>query len=108
MALSVNRLAIVVGIFSSGVVLTMLGCTMVKKGESTSQPATQTAWWKPAPDNRGGAEIWASSCSHCHNLRSPSTYGPHQWDVALYDMRVRANLTGEEQRKVLAFLKAAS
>jgi len=56
----------------------------------------------------GGAELWSVTCSRCHNLRSPSMYSDAQWEVAMYDMRVRANLTGEEQRKILEFLKSAN
>jgi cytochrome c5 len=108
MALSFTRSAIVLGVLAGGAALALIGCNSAQKNEATTQASAKPAWWAPQPDPRSGAEIWAQTCNHCHNLRSPSTYGPHQWEVALYDMRVRANLTGEEQRKVLAFLKASS
>ncbi len=57
---------------------------------------------------KGGAQLWAENCGHCHNIRPPSSYSPVQWEVAVHDMRVRANLTGEEQRKITEFLQAAS
>ena len=107
MAFSKSRAAVVASaglIFST---LIIVGCQA-----SGHQPDLKAAATIPATpvvkSEKGGAELWAETCSHCHNLRSPSTYGPAQWEVALYDMRVRANLTGEQQRKILEFLKAAS
>ena len=31
-----------------------------------------------------------------------------EWDVAMHHMRIRANLTAEEHRKILEFLKSAN
>ena len=66
----------------------------------SSAPATKSA----AP---GGAQLWAQNCGHCHNIRSPSSFSNAQWEVALLHMRVRANLTAQEHREILAFLKSA-
>ena len=109
MPLSITRSAIVLGVAAATITLAIVGCSQSpKSADATTQPTVQSAWWQPRVDDRSGAELWSQTCSHCHNLRSPASYGPHQWDVALYDMRVRANLTGDEQRKILAFMKAAS
>ena len=119
MALSFRRCALSLGILAGAASLFLAGCQMVASttAATTSAPATATA---PAAKSTftlfggkttaemGGAELWAQTCSRCHNLRSPSSFGPAQWEVAVYDMRVRANLTGEQQRKILEFLKAAS
>jgi mono/diheme cytochrome c family protein len=51
-------------------------------------------------------QTWAEVCGRCHNLRPPSEYSDAQWVVVLDHMRVRAPLTGEEQKQVLEFLKA--
>lgn len=56
---------------------------------------------------KGGAQLWSENCARCHNSRSPSTYGDAEWDVAMAHMRLRANLTAEESRKVLDFMKSA-
>lgn len=56
---------------------------------------------------KGGAQLWSENCARCHNSRSPSTYGNANWDVAMAHMRLRANLTAEESRKVLEFMKSA-
>ena len=56
---------------------------------------------------KAGAELWAQNCVRCHNARSPDNYSDAQWEVVGMHMRVRANLTGEEQRVIVAFLKNA-
>jgi mono/diheme cytochrome c family protein len=68
-------------------------------GCATSHPAASTG--------TSGAQLWANNCMHCHNSRSPSSYSDAQWEVATMHMRVRANLTAEEHREILAFLKSA-
>lgn len=57
---------------------------------------------------RSGAQLWQENCARCHNPRSPSAYSDDQWQVALHHMRVRAHLTGIEQARILAFLKASN
>jgi hypothetical protein len=34
-------------------------------------------------------------------------YSDAQWDVIVHHMRLRANITGQEQRAILEFLKSA-
>lgn len=58
--------------------------------------------------SKGGAQLWAESCVRCHNVRSPSTYGDAEWEVAMHHMRIRANLTADESARVLEFLKSAN
>ena len=60
-----------------------------------------------APE-KGGAQLWGENCNRCHNIRSPSNYSPAQWEVVMMHMRVRANLTPEERKKILEFLKAGT
>jgi hypothetical protein len=100
-------------VVNCGIILASLiiaGCAMNGRTSDTgaaTAPATIAAAPK-AVSEKGGAELWGQTCGHCHFIRSPSTYGPAQWEVIVYDMRVRANLTGEEQRKITEFLKSAS
>ena len=84
-----------------------VGCSTIdpKGGEAatpdkSSIPSAQAA-------QKSGAEVWAQNCGHCHNLRSPSSYSDAQWEVAMLHMRVRANLTADEHKKILAFLRSA-
>ncbi|MBY0307265.1 MAG: hypothetical protein K2Q09_00845 [Phycisphaerales bacterium] len=55
-----------------------------------------------------GAQLWDLNCAQCHNNRNPKDYSDAQWEVAVQHMRIQARLTGEEERKILQFLKAAN
>jgi hypothetical protein len=80
----------------------VIGCSTDKQpGEVAAGTTTPRA-------EKGGAELWAENCVRCHNIRSPSSYSPAQWEVVMMHMRVRANLTPEEHKKILAFLKSGS
>ena len=54
-----------------------------------------------------GEELWSNNCMRCHNIRPPTMYSEAQWDVIVHHMRVRANITGQEQRAIVEFLKSA-
>jgi cytochrome c5 len=54
-----------------------------------------------------GEELWSNNCLRCHNIRPPTMYNNAQWDVIVHHMRIRANITGQEQRAIVAFLKSA-
>jgi len=57
---------------------------------------------------KGGAQLWAENCGRCHNLRPPTMYSQDQWEVAVNHMRIRAELTANEARKIAEFLKSAN
>jgi len=57
---------------------------------------------------KSGSELWGERCSLCHNLRSPDGYSDTQWEVAVRHMRSRAQLTGSEESKILAFLQSGN
>lgn len=81
--------------------LGMLGADLASAGaDKTVAP--------PAVTGKSGAQIWAENCQRCHNLRSPASYSPAQWEVAMLHMRIRAKLTPEQHDKVLAFLKSGA
>jgi mono/diheme cytochrome c family protein len=76
----------------------MIGCAINKQSGEAAAGTT----------GKSGAQLWAENCVRCHNIRSPGSFSPVQWDVAMMHMRVRANLTPEEQKKILEFLKSGS
>ena len=80
----------------------VLGCA------ATKQSGEVAAGTNPSAAEKSGAQLWAENCVRCHNIRSPSNYSPAQWEVVMMHMRVRANLTPEEHKKILAFLKSGS
>ena len=57
---------------------------------------------------KDGARAWVENCMRCHNLRDPRERSDRQWETIVHHMRVRANLTAEEHRLILEFLKAAN
>lgn len=60
----------------------------------------------PSDDQEiGRAELWAQRCSQCHYARGSDTFSPQQWEIIMFHMRVRANLTVEEYQTILEFLK---
>ena len=73
----------------------------------TKKPDPAATTQKSSVAGQSGATLWAQNCAHCHNIRSPDSYSDAQWDVATLHMRIRANLTSEEHKKILAFLKSA-
>ncbi len=56
----------------------------------------------------GGALLWSQNCARCHNLRNPHERSDREWSAIVHQMRVRANLTSEEHRLILRFLKMAN
>ena len=88
--------------------LTVTSCSTPASGTAkTSAPPEKKLSATGMPVATGGAQLWAQNCGHCHNIRSPNSYSDAQWEVAVLHMRVRANLTAEEHKQILAFLKSA-
>lgn len=79
----------------------------------TTAPSTPAAPPAVATEDGGaienaGARIWARNCIRCHNIRTPASFSDREWAVIVHHMRIRANLTGEQQEAVLNFLQAAN
>lgn len=55
-----------------------------------------------------GAAIWADACVRCHNMRDPQELNDDQWKSVVSHMRLRAGLTGQDARDVLAFLQQSN
>jgi hypothetical protein len=78
-------------------------------GDSSGQPAGNPFALMMAPaHDKGGSELWGENCTRCHNARPPQYYSDAQWDTIVHHMRLRANLTGEEARKIAEFLRSAN
>ena len=58
--------------------------------------------------DKSGATLWAENCMRCHNSPSPTDYNDAQWDIIGNHMKVRANITDEEEQKIIEFLKTAN
>jgi hypothetical protein len=90
----------------------IIGCSSTTPTTSANRTAPTTQplafGFIPPPPQKSGAQLWSDNCARCHNMRPPEEYGPNQWAAIVMHMRMRADLTGEEARKVTLFLQAAS
>ena len=55
-----------------------------------------------------GATLWANACVRCHNMRDPNELTDKQWIPVVSHMRLRAGLTGQDARDILAFLQQSN
>lgn len=55
-----------------------------------------------------GAQKWADNCARCHNMRDPKELSDEYWETTVNHMRIRAGLTGQDARDILAFLQASN
>lgn len=55
-----------------------------------------------------GALLWGENCVRCHNAPSPDAFSDSQWDVIGTHMKIRANLTDDEVKKITEFLKSGN
>jgi cytochrome c553 len=85
---------------SCAAVTWLIGCATNNQSGEVAAGATRP--------EKSGSQLWAENCVRCHNIRSPSIYSPAQWEVAAMHMRIRANLTPEEHKKILEFLKGGT
>jgi hypothetical protein len=78
-------------------------------GPKADQTTTQSGGAVSSDSYMGlsGEELWSNNCLRCHNIRPPTMYSDAQWDVIVHHMRIRANITGQEQRAIVEFLKSA-
>ena len=75
---------------------------------ATTGPASAPSAVASAAPVRGRAELWADNCIRCHTSRPPDSYSDAEWGLVMQHMRVRGYLTGQDQRAVEEFLKAAN
>jgi hypothetical protein len=89
--------------------LSLYGCATSSNTPTTQSSVASTepsfALFGPPPD-KTGAQLWADNCMRCHNGRPPQEFSAKQWEAIVHHMRLRADLTGEETRKITAFLQS--
>ena len=81
------------------------GIASIVTGATTSG---QNERKQTAGDFIRGAQVWANNCTRCHNLRDPKEFNDKEWQVVVTHMRVRAGLTGQDTRDVLAFMQQSN
>ena len=94
-------------IASALIAVSLAAGTFLVQGTAVAQDVTATADSDPLQVSRG-AQAWANNCARCHNMRDPKELRDDQWRAAVGHMRVRAGLTGQEARDILAFLQGSN
>jgi len=100
------NLKIAIGLLAAGAIALAYGCQ--SSSSQTSSSGKSDVQKMSTESNKAGSELWAENCTRCHNARPPDQYSDAQWDVIVHHMRLRANLTGGEARKIAEFLKSAN
>lgn len=62
----------------------------------------------PEGDPIRGATQWVNNCDRCHEMRDPHEFRDDIWRPIVGHMRIRAGLTGQQARNILAFLRSAN
>jgi hypothetical protein len=100
---------LMIGLLSAVVMVWIAsGCASRNSGGQNSAASSTQPVLASDTTTKGGAELWAETCSRCHNIRPPEYYSDAQWDLIVHHMRIRANLTGPEAREIVKFLQASN
>lgn len=79
----------------------MAATTLVNTGFAEEKPSIKG-------DVGRGAKSWVDNCMRCHNARDPKELRDDQWITTTFHMRIRAGLTGQETRDIIAFLQMSN
>ena len=100
-------LKLTIGVLVIGAIALLYGCQSSSPDNSDANKG-DVQKMSTASSEKTGSELWSENCTRCHNARPPDQYSNAQWDVIVHHMRLRANLTGGEARKIAEFLKSAN
>lgn len=56
--------------------------------------------------DKSGTQLWGENCSRCHNAPAPGEFNNTNWDIIGTHMRIRANITADEEKKIIDYLKS--
>ena len=57
-------------------------------------------------NDKTGTQLWGENCGRCHNAPGPGEFSAVNWDIIGKHMRVRANITESEEKKIIEYLKS--
>lgn len=58
--------------------------------------------------SKSGSQLWGETCKRCHNAPSSEEFSGAQWETIGMHMKLRANLTDAETKKIIAFLQSGN
>jgi len=85
-----------------GLFVIAIACSSTEKSTYTKMDSNNIVYTK------SGAQLWGENCIRCHSIPSPSSYNDTDWETIGLHMKVRANLTSVESKKIFGFLKSAN
>ncbi|MDF0716621.1 hypothetical protein PY092_10715 [Muricauda sp. 334s03] len=88
--------------------LTVVACSSTKTKYSDVPAETVADTADDFKIEKSGAQLWGETCNRCHIAPSPADYNDTDWETISLHMRVRANLTENESKKIEEFLKSAN
>ena len=56
--------------------------------------------------DKTGTQLWGENCGRCHNAPGPGEFNNANWNLIGTHMRVRANITETEEKKIIEYLKS--
>ncbi|MEZ2414981.1 hypothetical protein ACA086_08440 [Muriicola sp. E247] len=88
--------------------LTVVACSSTKDKYTNVPADTVAEASEEFKIEKSGAQLWGETCNRCHIAPSPADYNDTDWETISLHMRVRANLTEHESKKIEEFLKSAN
>lgn len=58
--------------------------------------------------NKTGVQLWAENCGRCHNAPGPGEFSAANWEIVGRHMRIRTNITADEEQKIVDYLKTTA
>ena len=58
--------------------------------------------------NKTGIQLWAENCGRCHNAPGPGEFSAANWEIVGRHMRIRTNITADEEKKIVDYLKTTA
>lgn len=98
-----------ISVFMFGTIFTPVLATLHAQGQDGKQAGAQTTAKagkkqtasKPQQSDDDGQRVFEQNCSRCHN--APEGFSPRISGTIVRHMRVRANLSKEDEQKLLRF-----
>lgn len=59
-------------------------------------------------EGKAGVQLWGENCMRCHNTPSTTDFNDTDWSTIEMHMKVRANLTAYESKKIFEFIRTAN
>ena len=58
--------------------------------------------------NKTGIQLWGENCGRCHNAPGPGEFSAGNWEIIGRHMRIRTNITQDEEKKIIDYLKTTA